>query len=100
MAPPQTNANGVLPVTLLQKNPQVQTSRGPKAAQPRLNEVIAPLRRDYVVEALDGMLFQGEAAIRFLSRNEDREAEEAMARLFNFARLAAAEMKSLRNGNV
>ncbi|CAI9634046.1 hypothetical protein GT037_005377 [Alternaria burnsii] len=36
MAPPQTNANGVLPVTLLQKNPQVQTSRGPKAAQPRL----------------------------------------------------------------
>ena len=36
MAPPQTNPNGVLPVTLLQKNPQVQTSRGPKAAQPRL----------------------------------------------------------------
>ncbi|RYO33916.1 hypothetical protein AA0113_g11642 [Alternaria arborescens] len=36
MAPPQTNPNGVLPVTLLQKNPQAQTSRGPKAAQPRL----------------------------------------------------------------
>ncbi|KAL1791805.1 hypothetical protein ACET3X_009556 [Alternaria dauci] len=36
MAPPQTNPNGVLPVTLLQKNAPAQTSRGPKAAQPRL----------------------------------------------------------------
>ncbi|EDU39853.1 Smg-4/UPF3 protein [Pyrenophora tritici-repentis] len=33
---PQPGANGVLPVTLLQKNAPAQTPRGPKAAQPRL----------------------------------------------------------------
>ena len=35
MAPPN-NPNGVLPVTLLQKNAPAQSPRGPKAAQPRL----------------------------------------------------------------
>ncbi|KAH7095441.1 Smg-4/UPF3 family-domain-containing protein [Paraphoma chrysanthemicola] len=35
---PQANANGVLPVAVLQKNPS-QPSRGPKAAQPRLKLV-------------------------------------------------------------
>lgn len=33
---PQPAANGVLPVTLLQKNPPTQAPRGPKSAQPRL----------------------------------------------------------------
>ncbi|KAF1939380.1 hypothetical protein EJ02DRAFT_257471 [Clathrospora elynae] len=34
--PPQAAVNGVLPVTLLQKNSPAQAPRGPKAAQPRL----------------------------------------------------------------
>lgn len=34
---PQAGVNGVLPVAVLQKNaPAAQTSRGPKATQPRL----------------------------------------------------------------
>ncbi|KAF1834231.1 hypothetical protein BDW02DRAFT_569243 [Decorospora gaudefroyi] len=33
---PQPGPNGVLPVTLLQKNPPAQAPRGPKPAQPRL----------------------------------------------------------------
>lgn len=40
---PQAGVNGVLPVAVMQKNGPPQTSRGPKAAQPRLKLVLRRL---------------------------------------------------------
>jgi regulator of nonsense transcripts 3 len=42
MAPP-TGVNGVLPVSVLQKNTQSSTPRGPKASQPKLKLVLRRL---------------------------------------------------------
>ena len=56
---------------------------------------IAALRREFVAEALDGMIFQAQGTIRFLERGDDRCAGEAMKRLFEFARHAAGEMRVL-----
>ena len=57
---------------------------------------IAALRREFVAEALDGAVFQAQGAIRFLERGDDRCAELAMGRMFDFARSAAGEMRRLR----
>ncbi len=54
------------------------------------------LRRAFIAEALDGLIYQAEGAIRFLERGDDACAERAMARLFDLAREAAGEMKALR----
>lgn len=40
---PQAGVNGVLPVSVLQKNPPASAPRGPKAAQPRLKLVLRRL---------------------------------------------------------
>jgi hypothetical protein len=40
---PQTGVNGVLPASVLQKNPPPSAPRGPKAAQPRLKLVLRRL---------------------------------------------------------
>lgn len=40
---PQAGVNGILPVAVLQKSGPPQTSRGPKAAQPRLKLVLRRL---------------------------------------------------------
>ena len=52
--------------------------------------------REYIVEALDGLVWQVGGAVRFLERGEDAAAERAMARAFDFARSAAATMRELR----
>ena len=69
------------------------------AASPVASEIaeaMAPLRREFIIEALDGAVYQAEGAIRFLNRGEDACAAKAMARMFDFARTAAGEMKTLR----
>lgn len=43
MAPPQAGVNGVLPVSVLQKNAPASAPRGPKAQQPKLKLVLRRL---------------------------------------------------------
>ena len=63
---------------------------------PAIGEAVAPLRRQFIAEALDGMIFQAQGLLHFLARGDDACAERALARVFGFAREAAGEMKALR----
>ncbi|CAN9176961.1 hypothetical protein AA0114_g11025 [Alternaria tenuissima] len=81
MAPPQTNPNGVLPVTLLQKNHQAQTSRGPKAAQPRLKLIcrrLPPgLTKTEFVEALGDEWKLGAGKIDWINYRKGKISTDA-----------------------
>ena len=63
---------------------------------PAVAEAMAPLRRQFIAEALDGMIFQAQGVLHFLHRADDACAERALAYVFDFAREAAGEMKALR----
>lgn len=59
-------------------------------------EAVASLRREFIFEALDGAVWQAQGAMRLLKHGNDMAAAQAMARMFDFARKAAAEMKALQ----
>ncbi|KAH9865365.1 hypothetical protein J1614_008948 [Plenodomus biglobosus] len=53
---PQGGTNGIIPVTLLHKNPPSQSSRGPKAAQPRLKLICRRLPPGLTKAEFEGVL--------------------------------------------
>ena len=83
---PQPGLNGVLPVTLLQKNPPApQTSRGPKPAQPRLKLVcrrLPPgLTKAEFVEALGDEWKQGAGKVDWINYRKGKISTEYVPHL-------------------
>jgi regulator of nonsense transcripts 3 len=53
---PQTGINGVLPVSVLQKNAPASAPRGPKAAQPKLKLILRRLPPGLTQEEFETLL--------------------------------------------
>jgi hypothetical protein len=58
-----------------------------------------PILREFVWEALDGLITQADGAQRFLERGDDAFAEAAMRRAADFFRQAAGTMNELLADN-
>ena len=54
-----------------------------------------PFHREIIAEALDGMIVQAEASIRFLDRGEDAYAQASLRRAAHFFRHAANQMNEM-----
>lgn len=57
---------------------------------------ILHLRREYVIQSVDGAQHQADATIRFLMLGDDRLAIAAFQRVVDFVKLAAVEMNEIR----